>query len=102
MKQMHSVRTRVDSVIRDRETADALKPWYQQFCKRPCFHDEYLDSFNRDSVKLLHDPSGIEAITPKVSDCYGTDGSNHRHAYPSDFYPSVLRHCTNPTTRESW
>ena len=28
---------------RDPATAEALKPWYRQFCKRPCFHDEYLD-----------------------------------------------------------
>jgi len=29
-------------------TAEALKPWYGYFCKRPCFHDEYLQTFNRD------------------------------------------------------
>ena len=28
-------------------TAAALKPWYRQFCKRPCFHDEYLPAFNQ-------------------------------------------------------
>ena len=23
-----------------------LKAWYRQLCKRPCFHDEYLDAYN--------------------------------------------------------
>ena len=35
---------------RTRATAEALKPWYRQFCKRPCFHDEYLQTFNRPNV----------------------------------------------------
>ena len=65
MKQMHSVRTRAETIVNDPETADNLKPWYEQFCKRPCFHDEYLPTFNRPGVKLIHDPQGIEAITPK-------------------------------------
>ena len=29
-----------------RQTAEALKPWYRQLCKRPCFHDEYLQAYN--------------------------------------------------------
>ena len=29
-------------IVADPATAEALKPWYRQFCKRPCFHDEYL------------------------------------------------------------
>ena len=29
-------------MLQDAETAEALKPYYQQFCKRPCFHDDYL------------------------------------------------------------
>ena len=32
-------------MLQDAETAEALKPYYQQFCKRPCFHDDYLDTF---------------------------------------------------------
>ncbi len=41
------------SVVRDPDTAAALKPYYRQFCKRPCFHDEYLQTFNRPNVKLV-------------------------------------------------
>jgi len=37
----------------DPATAEALKPWYGYFCKRPCFHDEYLQTFNRDNVTLV-------------------------------------------------
>jgi cyclohexanone monooxygenase len=65
MKQMHSVRCRAERVVKDAKTAEALKPWYQQFCKRPCFHDEYLKTFNRPNVTLVHDPMGIESFTEK-------------------------------------
>ena len=47
-----------------RTTAEALKPCYRQFCKRPCFHDEYLDTFNRPNVTLVDtDGQGVERIT---------------------------------------
>jgi len=46
-QKMEQIRARVDSIVRDQQTAEALKPYYRQFCKRPCFHDEYLDTFNR-------------------------------------------------------
>ncbi len=46
-QKMEQVRARVDSVVEDPATAAALKPYYRQFCKRPCFHDEYLQTFNR-------------------------------------------------------
>ncbi len=63
-QKMNQIRARVDSVVKDRATADALKPWYRQFCKRPCFHDEYLPTFNRDNVQLIDtDGRGVERIT---------------------------------------
>jgi len=62
-EKMSEIRARVDAVIEDPETAEALKPWYRQLCKRPCFHDEYLDTFNRDSVHLIDtDGKGVERI----------------------------------------
>jgi len=65
-KKMESIRARVDEVIADSKTADALKPWYRQFCKRPCFHDDYLATFNRESVHLIDtDGKGVEKITEK-------------------------------------
>ena len=65
-KKMEQVRARVDSTVRDPDVAEALKPYYNQFCKRPCFHDEYLDAFNRDNVALVDTQGrGVERITEK-------------------------------------
>jgi cyclohexanone monooxygenase len=65
-QKMESIRARVDQVVADRKTAEALKPWYNQFCKRPCFHDEYLAAFNRPSVHLIDtDGKGVDRITEK-------------------------------------
>jgi cyclohexanone monooxygenase len=66
MKKMDSVRARVDAVVKDPAVADALKPWYRQFCKRPCFHDDYLATFNRENVTLVDTAGkGVDRITPK-------------------------------------
>ena len=63
-KKMEQIRARVDSLVEDPATAAALKPWYRQFCKRPCFHDEYLLAFNRPNVTLVDtDGRGVERIT---------------------------------------
>ncbi|OAL44213.1 FAD/NAD(P)-binding domain-containing protein [Pyrenochaeta sp. DS3sAY3a] len=65
-KKMESIRRRVDSIVKDPKTANSLKPWYNQFCKRPCFHDEYLQTFNRPSVTLIDtNGKGIETLTEK-------------------------------------
>ena len=64
-KKMEAVRARVDQVVANEATADALKPWYNQFCKRPCFHDDYLAAFNRPGVHLVDTGGrGVEKITP--------------------------------------
>jgi cation diffusion facilitator CzcD-associated flavoprotein CzcO len=63
-RKMNQVRARVDTIVRDSVTAEALKPWYRQFCKRPCFHDEYLDAFNRPNVELVNTGGhGVERLT---------------------------------------
>ncbi len=63
-EKMEQIRERVDSIVDNKQTADALKPYYRQFCKRPCFHDEYLDTFNRYNVELVDtDGRGVERIT---------------------------------------
>ncbi len=62
-EKMAEIRARVDAVVADPETAAALKPWYRQLCKRPCFHDEYLDAYNHPSVHLIDtDGRGVERI----------------------------------------
>ena len=65
-EKMEQIRSRVDQLVTDPATASALKPWYRQFCKRPCFHDEYLDTFNRPNVHLVDtDGKGIDEITER-------------------------------------
>ncbi len=62
--KMEEIRARVDEMVTDRATAEALKPWYGYFCKRPCFHDQYLQTFNRDNVTLVDTRGrGVERIT---------------------------------------
>lgn len=62
-EKMSEIRSRVDSIVHDRRTAEALKPWYRQLCKRPCFHDEYLQSFNNPNTHLVDtDGKGVERI----------------------------------------
>ena len=63
-KKMEQVRARAAKVVEDPDTAEALKPYYRQFCKRPCFHDEYLPTFNRPNVTLVNtDGRGVDQIT---------------------------------------
>ena len=65
-EKMESIRARVDEIVKDKDTAEALKPWYNQFCKRPCFHDEYLQTFNRPNVKLVDTKGqGVSHLTEK-------------------------------------
>jgi len=65
-EKMEEIRDRIDSVVKDTDTAYKLKAWYRQLCKRPCFHDEYLDAFNEPSTVLLDtDGKGVERITEK-------------------------------------
>ncbi len=65
-EKMEQIRSRVDTIIGDPATAEALKPYYRQFCKRPCFHDEYLDTFNRDNVTLVDTGGrGVQTITER-------------------------------------
>ncbi len=63
-EKMAEIRARVDEIVDDPRTAEALKPWYRQLCKRPCFHDEYLQAFNRPRTHLVDtDGRGVDAIT---------------------------------------
>ena len=65
-EKMEEIRARVDAIVKDPQIAEALKPYYRQFCKRPCFHNEYLDTFNRSNVTLVDTlGKGVDCITPK-------------------------------------
>jgi len=51
--KMNEIRARVDNEVIDKSTAEALKPWHRRWCKRPCFSDDYLPTFNRPNVTLV-------------------------------------------------
>ncbi|MCJ1331969.1 hypothetical protein MMC10_008661 [Thelotrema lepadinum] len=65
MKKLHSIdfprqnriRQRVSQIVKDPRVAQNLQPWYPTWCKRPCFHDDYLSTFNLSNVTLI-DTSG--------------------------------------------
>ncbi len=85
-EKMEEIRARVDALVDDRETAQKLKAWYRQLCKRPCFHDEYLQSFNLPSTKLVDtDGKGVEKITPTGVIVAGTEYEVDCIIYASGF-----------------
>jgi len=63
---MNAIRARVDETVKDTAAAESLKPWYRWLCKRPCFHDDYLEAFNRPEVELVDtDGRGVEEFTTR-------------------------------------
>ena len=63
---MMRIHRRIEEVVEDKATAEALKPWYMFMCKRPCFDDEYLPAYNRPSVHLVDTQGqGITEIRPE-------------------------------------
>ncbi|MER7691509.1 NAD(P)/FAD-dependent oxidoreductase [Streptomyces sp. NPDC097610] len=74
-RAMQRLRDRVDAVVEDERTARALKPYYRFLCKRPCFNDEYLPTFNRPNVTLVDvsDTKGVERITEKGIVAHGVE-----------------------------
>jgi cyclohexanone monooxygenase len=65
-QKMEQIRARVDAHVADPVTAESLKPYYRQFCKRPCFHDGYLPTFSRSNVTLVDTHGqGVERISKR-------------------------------------
>jgi cyclohexanone monooxygenase len=63
-QKMNEVRARAASIVQDPHTAEALKPWFGQWCKRPTFNDEYLPAFNQPNVKLVDTKGkGVDRVT---------------------------------------
>jgi cation diffusion facilitator CzcD-associated flavoprotein CzcO len=63
---MMRIHERIEATVHDKATAEALKPWYMFMCKRPCFHNDYLPTFNRPSVHLVDTHGkGVTQITPR-------------------------------------
>ena len=66
IEKMEEIRARCNTVVEDGTTAEALKAWYGQLCKRPCFHDEYLQAYNQPGCHLIDtDGLGVEQVTAK-------------------------------------
>ncbi|MFY9918958.1 MAG: NAD(P)/FAD-dependent oxidoreductase, partial [Mycobacterium sp.] len=66
-KVMERLRRRVEAIVDDPQTAEALKPYYRFMCKRPCSNDEYLPTFNRPNVTLIDvsESHGVDRLTEK-------------------------------------
>jgi cation diffusion facilitator CzcD-associated flavoprotein CzcO len=94
-EKMTEIRDRVNSIVGDSQTAESLKAWYRQLCKRPCFHDEYLDAYNQPNVHLVDtDGRGVERISQDGVVVAGVE-------YPVDciIYASGFEVGTSPTRR---
>jgi cyclohexanone monooxygenase len=97
-KKMEQIRARAEQVVKDRATADALKPWYNQFCKRPCFHDDYLDTFNRPNVTLVDtEGRGVERITEN-----GVVANGHEFKFDCLVYATGFEVGTSYTRRAGY
>ncbi|OAA32099.1 cyclohexanone monooxygenase [Moelleriella libera RCEF 2490] len=85
------IRGRVDKVVRnDKNTAEALKAWYPTWCKRPCFHDDYLPTFNLPHVKLVDtSPQGIEGVNENGIIAGGTQYDLDVIVWATGFRPFV-------------
>jgi len=65
-QKMEEIRQRAERTVRDPQAAQQLKAWYRQLCKRPCFHDEYLEAFNQPGVRLIDtDGQGAQRVTER-------------------------------------
>ena len=94
-EKMEEIRARADAIVADAATAQKLKAWYRQLCKRPCFHDEYLQAFNTPGTHLIDtDGKGVEKITETGVVVAGVD-------YPLDciIYASGFEVSANHTGR---
>jgi cation diffusion facilitator CzcD-associated flavoprotein CzcO len=76
---MERLRRRVDAIVKDRATAEALKPWYRFLCKRPCSNDSYYETYNRANVKLI-DVSATRGVERMTANGFVHDGIE----YPID------------------
>jgi cyclohexanone monooxygenase len=64
---MERFRRRIDEIVKDKATAEALKPWFRFHCKRPLSSDTYYPTFNLPYVQLIDvsDSKGVERMTAK-------------------------------------
>jgi len=72
---MERLRQRAESMVKDRATAESLKPWYRFLCKRPLSNNEFYPTFNRPNVKLIDVSAtrGLERMTEKGFVAHGVE-----------------------------
>ena len=72
---MERLRQRVEQLVADKKTAEALKPYYRFLCKRPLSSDDFYPTFNRPNVELIDvsDTKGVERMTPTGFTANGKD-----------------------------
>lgn len=65
-EKMEAMRTRIANIVKDPDTAEALKPYFNWMCKRPLFVDNYFETYNRPNVKLIDTKGrGLDRITER-------------------------------------
>jgi cation diffusion facilitator CzcD-associated flavoprotein CzcO len=72
---MERLRRRVDEIVKDKDTAESLKPYYRFLCKRPLSSDEFYPTFGRPNVKLIDvsDSKGLERMTERGFAAHGKE-----------------------------
>jgi cation diffusion facilitator CzcD-associated flavoprotein CzcO len=64
IERQNRIRTRVTQYVEDPSIVKKLQPWYPTWCRRPCFHNDYLPTFNRKNVTLVDtDGRDIDQMT---------------------------------------
>ena len=86
---MEEHRRRVEELVEDPAVAEALKPQYRYLCKRPCFHDEYLQAYNNGNVTLVDCPAGFDHVGEKGPVVDGTEYEVDVLIYGTGFEPEV-------------
>lgn len=64
---MERLRRRVEQIVKDKQAAEALKPYYRFLCKRPLSSDDFYPTFNRPNVELIDvsETKGVERLIEK-------------------------------------
>ena len=74
LPRQQRLRDRVEQTVKDKSTAEKLKAWYPGWCKRPCFYDDYLPTFNLPNVTLVDtDGKGVDCVTENGVMVAGTE-----------------------------
>ncbi len=73
---MERFRRRIDEIVQDKATAEALKPWFRFHCKRPLSSDTYYPSFNQPNVHLI-DVSATKGVERLTENGFIHEGAEH-------------------------